>query len=513
MQKINKLTYPNLVAENATIIPEYKEISEKLSEDLIYEFLELCKIPHPSGHVEKMRQYLLDWGAQNKIETQLDSSGCIYMDIPASNEGKEIPNLIFQSHFDMVAIAEKHNKLFDPKTSPIETIYDRKKGIIHTGWTTSLGADDGSGVAAMLALTKLLCSPKCKIKHGKIRMLYTYDEETTLAGVKLLNKEVINANYLINLDSVNVGLLTSSSAGGFYAVTKKKVDRIAPGKKTNVIALDLWGLTGGHSGADIDKNRASTIEILVDYLTALLEKGINFNLRYVKSGVLMNAIPSKMSLEIVVGYHEAEEAKKTAAKTIEKAQKKYSDGNSIEHKLEVRPASEKPVLTISDSMKIYRLLTLLPIGVIHRFPDGQVKTSNNIGFLEIADDKLICELLYRSTDPEHLKDTVQELFKLCLDNDIDFNIESIFHAWPKLDNNPLNNLLAESFEKTSNIQTAAIDIHAGLENGYFYHKNPDLIMASIGCDLVNEHSRKETLFTKSIPCFCASLLYTIENLK
>lgn len=140
----------------------------------------------------------------------------------------------------------------------------------------------------------------------------------------------------------------------------------------------------------------------------------------------MNAIPSKMLAELVVGYHDAEKAARIAEDVIDMAKAKYSDAASLEYNIEIREASDIPVLSISDSMKIYHLLTMLPIGVIQTYPDGQVKTSNNVGLLEIYDDVLNCEILFRSTDPEELKLAVRTILDVSLDNDIDFMIETIF---------------------------------------------------------------------------------------
>lgn len=511
VQKIKKMTYPNKIAEKATVSKEYSKTANIMTKNLIDEFLPLCDIPHPSGHVDEMRQYLLDWGKSHDIETQLDSSGCIYMDIPATKGYEDTPKLMFQAHFDMVAVASKENHDFDPKTSPIVPIVDDKEGVIHTGWKTSLGADDGHGIATMLALAKMH-EDKVEFEHGPIRLLFTYDEETTLKGVKLLNKEVVDSDYVINLDSIYVGMIITSAAGGFYATTRKKMDRMAPGKKSNVISFEIWGLNGGHSGADIDKNRGNTLAILTAYLECLLAESINFNIRYIKSGILMNAIPSKMLAELVVGYHDAEKAARIAEDIIDMAKAKYSDGASLEYNIEIREASDIPVLSISDSMKIYHLLTMLPIGIIETYDDGQVKTSNNVGLLEIYDDVLNCEILFRSTDPEQLKHAVRTILDVSLDNDIDFMIETIFPEWPKVKDNPLEKLIGEAYAKTSNLEVDTLDIHAGLETGYLLRKKPDLIMTSIGCDIVNEHSRKETLFTKSLPAYCAAILYTLKHL-
>ena len=140
----------------------------------------------------------------------------------------------------------------------------------------------------------------------------------------------------------------------------------------------------------------------------------------------MNAIPAKMLAEVVVGYHDAARAEEIAQAVIDDAIKKYSDGDSLEYRLEVREASDLPVLSISDSMKIYYLLTMLPIGVIEKFFDGQVKTSNNVGLLEIYDDVLNCEILYRSCDNNRIKEAMQTIIDVCNDNNINFGVETIF---------------------------------------------------------------------------------------
>ena len=279
----------------------------------------------------------------------------------------------------------------------------------------------------MLALANLKKTAK-DAKHGPIRLLFTYDEETTLEGCRLLNPEVVDSKYIINLDSIFVGMIITSAAGGFYATARKKMRRMAPGKKTNVLSIEIWGLSGGHSGADIHLNRGNTLAILRDFFEACLAESINFNIRYIKSGILMNAIPAKMLAEVVVGYHDAQRAEEIAEGVIAAAKQKYSDGKSLEFKIELREASELPVLSISDSMKIYYLLTMLPIGVIEKFRDGQVKTSNNVGLLEIYDDVLNCEILYRSTDRNKIKAAIQTIHEVCEDNDLDFGIETIFAA-------------------------------------------------------------------------------------
>lgn len=239
MQKVEKMKYPNKIVENATIAPEYQEMANVMAKNTIDEFLELCKIPHPSGYCDKLRDYLYDWGQNHNIDTTIDRSGCVIMEIPATEGGKDIDKVIFQAHFDMVAVADKANTSFVPEKTPIVPIYDEEEGVIHTGWNTSLGADDGAGVATCLAIARIDEDPRTQIEHGPIKIILTYDEETSMLGCKLLSKEAIDAKYLVNLDSITVGMIITSCAGGFFSTIRKKLDRIAPGKNSNVIAFEI----------------------------------------------------------------------------------------------------------------------------------------------------------------------------------------------------------------------------------------------------------------------------------
>lgn len=506
------MTYPNKIAADASINPKYKDVAKYLSNEIINEFLELCKIPHPSGHVQKMRDYLLHWGLEHGVETSLDSSGCIYMDIPASKDCENVPKIILQCHFDMVAVAAVGNNNFNPITSPIKPFLDKENNCIHTKWHTSLGADNGHGIATCLALIKLHDNEKFNFPHGPIRFLFTYDEETTLQGCKLLNKDVLDAKYLINLDSISVGTIVTSAAGGFAASANKKFETLNSGDKTNTLKIKIWGLTGGHSGTDINMGRANTLALLTEYLDKLLYNSINFNFKFIHTGILMNAIPAKMDAELVFGYHDVKRAKEIAEKCIHDAIEKYSDGMSLEYDLKILESDNSEILSISDSMKIHAILKMLPMGVINTFDNGLPKTSNNVGLMRIEDGMLHSEFLFRSADKDEINRAAQIMTKTSFDTGIDFTIECIFPAWPKLEKNPLNETILKSYVEACGFMGDTLDIHAGLETGYLAMKRPDIIMASIGCDIVNEHTRKETFFIDSLPAYCASLLYTLENL-
>lgn len=226
----------------------------------------------------------------------------------------------------------------------------------------------------------------------------------------------------------------------------------------------------------------------------------------------MNAIPAKLNAELVVGHNDAEDARRIIEEVLIETRSQYSDGKNMEFDIEIREASNKPVLSISDSTKIFKLLTMFPIGLISTFPSGEPKTSNNMGVLEINNDELYAEVLYRSNDDSTVNDALRTMLQTCFDYDYDFTVESLFPTWNKQESNVLSDLMCEAFEKVCNLEAKILDIHAGLETGYFAKQNPDLVMISLGPDIVNEHSRKETLFTKTLPHYSATILYLLSHL-
>lgn len=160
-----------------------------------------------------------------------------------------------------------------------------------------------------MALARLIQEDKLKIKHGPIRILFTYDEETTLEGCQHLSPSVIDAKYLLNLDSIYVGLVVTSAAGGFCGKVYRQYKRVPVDQNSKLLSLNIWGLTGGHSGQDIDKNRCDVLEVLLEYLNTLVENSIKINLNIINSGTLMNSIPAKMSSQVVIPSKDVDLAK------------------------------------------------------------------------------------------------------------------------------------------------------------------------------------------------------------
>lgn len=511
MQEINNVIYPNAICEDAKISEEYSNFANELSRLAITQFLELCKIPHASGHTEEMRKYISNFGREHGAHVICDS-GNVIIDVDASKGCENSPKVIFQCHYDMVAVGSKDNIDFNPSSSSIKPIFEKDTGVIHTGWKSTLGADDGYGVSVSLAMIVLSKNKDAGFEHGPLRFIFTYDEETTQEGAENLTVNDLDADYLINMDSIYVGEIITSSAGGFSGTTLKKFELISVNANSTLIKISLIGLCGGHSGEDIHKKRANAILILLDYLNTLIENNVDFNIKHVKAGDRVNSIPDKLNFEFVVNEKDRHFAIDLWKSVLDKAKKTYSDGKTLTDDINITENFTGMVLTNDDSKQVFRFINKMPIGLIETDESSFPITSNNLGVLKIKDDWFNAELLFRSSIQQKIHAAIKSTIILCNEEDFDLTVTSIYPAWKSSKDSQLANLFLDAFKNVADIKAKVRSIHAGLEVGNFALLKPELNIVSIGCDVINEHNIKETLFTKSIPVFCATILYVLKHI-
>ncbi|MCQ2752560.1 MAG: hypothetical protein MJ189_05650, partial [Coriobacteriales bacterium] len=250
--------FPNTVAENANISAEYKDIANDLSKDAIDIFMtEISGISRQSGNEMQMSNYIVDFAKMQGFQyTQLEN-GVVYFDVPASQGCEKLPKIILQSHLDMVVTTKDDN--IDKNTFTPELYYDAQKGaIFNENYETNIGADDGEGIMTMLAISK-----NDKVKHGPLRMLFTVGEETDMDGARSVTADMLDADYLINIDGGPVGEMITSSAGCLqYSCTKKFASEIPNQKET--MAIKISDLAGGHSGMTIGEKRQNAIKYFTE---------------------------------------------------------------------------------------------------------------------------------------------------------------------------------------------------------------------------------------------------------
>lgn len=469
-------------------------------------FYDITQIPRPSKKEEKIRAYLLDFAEKHNLEVKQDKAGNILITKPATPGKEDLPTIILQSHIDMVC--EKNSNIeHDFDNDPIETI-------IEGDWVkangTTLGADNGIGVAAELAV---LASDD--IAHGKIEAFFTVDEETGLTGANALEKDFLTGNLLINLDTEEEGEIYIGCAGGKGTKAYFKYKEKDAPKKYFWFRVMVKGLRGGHSGSDIDKGYGNANKILARFLNSISRKKYDMILSEIGGGNLHNAIPREAFalLGVKEKYKEDIRVKLNTFLADVQNELKHTEPN-LDIQLESVQIPSK-VINRKTTEKLILALNACPHGVIgmsHDIP-GLVETSTNLASIKmLPDNQIEIGTSQRSSvesQKRYIVNKVSSVFELAG--------AKIIHneGYPGWQPNPDSNLLklAQSeYKKLYNKDSKVKAIHAGLECGLFLEKYPNLDMISIGPDMTDVHSPDEKMKISSVGKFWDFLVKILENI-
>jgi dipeptidase D len=481
-----------------------KEIIELKPSKLWQFFYDLTQIPRPSGHEKEVIEYIRRFAESKNLEYRMDTIGNILISKPAK-PGKEIvKGVVLQAHVDMVP--QKNNaRVHDFKTDAIETIID---GEWLKANNTTLGADNGIGVAAMLAVLD-----SEDIQHGPLEALFTVTEETGMDGAFELEKDVLKADTLLNLDAENEGELYIGCAGGVDVEANIDYkEELAP----QGIALDITisGLKGGHSGLDINLGRANANKIMGRLLWSLHSK-FQIKIAYVKGGNLRNAIPREAQAKIVVPERSEAEVREYCNVFVRNVKSEYKT-TEPDFYLEIKPG-RAPEMVMSDTFN-QRLLGMLNAsknGVIRMNTDmpGLVETSLNLAIVDFTDGHAQMIYLVRSSVDSAKQALTEELaaFHQVLGCKVDFVGD--YPGWQPNTESYILNLMQkvyfEEFGKTPEIKA----MHAGLECGIIGSKYPHMDMISFGPTIRFPHSPDEKVRIKSVEKFWKYLLYTLKRIE
>ena len=469
------------------------------------QFAKINEIPRPSKHEEKMTAYLQEFGKSHGLETIVDEIGNVLIKKPATPGYENRQTVILQSHQDMVC-----DKLvdieFDFNTDAIQTYVDgewlKAKG-------TTLGADDGIGCAIELAILD-----SDDIEHGPLECVFTVDEETQLTGASAMKPGFMSGTMLINLDSEDEGEMFVSCAGGRSTVATFRFTREDAPKDYFFVEISLKGLTGGHSGDDINKRRANAIKILSRFVYNMEEKYgsrlVSFN-----SGKLHNTIPRDGRAVIAVPNAVKEQVRAdwnvfTAAVEDEF----HVTDTSMAFKMEsTEPAK---VISAEAGKNIVRALQAVDNGIFAICQDealgGMVETSSNIAVVKTSETEMEILASQRSNVMSNLDNqcnTIKAVFQLAgaevIQNDG-------YPAWKMNPNSQLTKAAVDAYKKIFGKEPIVRGIHAGLECGLFSEKYPELDMVSFGPTLRDVHTPDERLLIPTVQMVWDHLLEMLKHI-
>jgi len=467
---------------------------ENLSpERLWHYFAEICKVPRPSKNEEKIAAYLVDFAAKHQLECLRDEAGNVLIRKPASPGKENGKGVILQSHLDMVG--EKNSTTqHDFETDPI---VPRREGEWIKATGTTLGADDGIGIAAQLAILE-----SKNIVHGPLEALFTVDEETGLTGAFGLRPGFLKGDILLNLDSEDEGQIFIGCAGGKDTTATFPIQTEVPPMGMEGVRISVTGLKGGHSGDDIHKGLGNAVKLLSRILYHATRE-LDIRIGEMDAGNLRNAIAREGFATVAVSGQRQKELLSLVAR-FEKAF--HAELHVTEPDLTIGTeavAVPEKVLTREFQDTVLNVLQAAPHGVIamSREIPGFVETSTNLASVKTREEKLIITTSQRSSvesSKEDIADTLAALFSLA-----GAEIEQS-HGYPGWNPNPGSPVLktaVSAYQDLFGQEPEVLAIHAGLECGLIGAIYPTMDMISFGPTIKGAHSPDERLHIPTVTKF------------
>ena len=465
-------------------------------------FYSLTRCPRPSKHEEVVRDFLVDWAKKKKIDCRVDKVGNVIMTKPATKGMENRCPVVLQAHMDMVPQA-RAGKVHDFLKDPIETK-------IVDDWVyacdTTLGADDGLGVAAIMAVFE-----SKTIKHGPLEALITTDEETGMTGAFGLKAGELHGDYLLNLDSETEGELYVGCAGGIDAAISIPYATEKASKGMVAYKLTIGGLKGGHSGMEINTGRTNANKLLFRHLRWVAECGIR--LISIEGGNMRNAIPRDAEAVLAMPKEHEEcilaEFDKVAGWVKKELANVEPDFFMKYEKVRMNPT----VIDEEGTQKIINLMMVAPNGVIRMSKDmeGLVETSLNLAIAKTtASKKFVVYALLRSSVDTAKEALAERLVCLAELAGGKCTLSGAYPGWKPNMESALLKSMKQTYKKLYKKEPAVMAIHAGLECGLLGGKYPDMEMISFGPTLQSPHSPDERANIPSCVKFYDFLLASLE---
>ncbi|MBQ7476831.1 MAG: beta-Ala-His dipeptidase [Selenomonadaceae bacterium] len=474
-------------------------MNDEILEGVLDEFKKLAEIPRPSKHEEKISGYLQKYLLSLGFDVTQDQHKNIIAEIPASEGKEDAPLTILQAHMDMVCVAEDGYN-YDALTSPIKLLRTEK---FLEAEGTSLGADDGMGIAEILYITKNFFNGKFEnVPHGPILLIFTSDEEQGMGGAININKEHFNdAQFMINCDSENFDVIVVGSAGHLSADFTRQINFLnteifSSASNSAAMKIKICGLRGGHSGIEIDDNRANAIKILTKFLHELNLRG-NVRLSKIDGGTVQNVIPSSAEAVIVTDLN-FEDVKNFSDEFSARMKKIFVDEVNLKIIVDETDMPSK-IFSVGDFNDLIDLVTLIHSGIFSTSNTSPkfIQASANLGVIR-TDEKISVKVMSRFNIDELAEEfeTVNKTLAKVTNFDVKFGEHS--PAWIHNPKSTLGKIAAEIFAEQNNFSAQIKTIHAGLECSHFIGKNPALEIISIGTTNEFIHSTRERLHLDTV---------------
>jgi len=467
-------------------------------------FYSLTRIPRPSGHEDAVREFIATFGKNLGLKTMVDSVGNVIVRKPAAPGMENRKGVILQAHLDMVP-QKNSGTVHDFYTDPIDIFFDgewvRARG-------TTLGADNGIGVAAIMAVLE-----SATMRHGPLEALFTSNEESGMTGAFGLKPGLLQGKILINLDSEQEGELSIGCAGGLNAtMTFRYSEKPVPDGYIG-FSIAVTGLKGGHSGVDIHRGRGNANKIL----NRLLYEGYTRHgmlLSAIHGGTLRNAIPREATAMVAVSVRQAERFLEDTYGLAAKIKQEFSTADPDLDIVAVSVGVPDRVIEERVAVNLFNTLCACPNGVMRMSDEieGLVETSNNLAVVKSGEGAMTVECLLRSSVDsarEELQNMIRSIFRpagaVCL-------FDGAYPGWKPNPGSPVLQIMKETYTKMFGKPPEIRSVHAGLECGIIGATYPGLDMISFGPTILYPHSPDEKVSSASVLRFRDVLVQALAQL-
>ncbi len=480
-----------------------KTIESLAPQNVWKHFYSLTRIPRPSGFMGPITEFLLQFGKNLGLESVVDEIGNVIIRKPATPGMEDRKGIILQAHMDMVPQANNDTK-HDFTKDPIETFID---GDWVKARGTTLGADNGLGVAAIMAILE-----DNSLKHGPLEALITMDEETGMVGAFGLKPGELNGEILLNLDSEDEGELYIGCAGGVDVTADLKFGGVKPEEGDACYRVSIKGLRGGHSGLEINEGRANANKLMARFMfNAVMEA--EARLAEWNGGNMRNAIPRECEVVVAIPAENEEALQLLATEYETLFNEEYG---AIETPITVNiekvdMVAELVPEEIQDGL--VRAIYACQNGVTRMIPTipDTVETSSNLAIVNIDSSSASIKILARSSS-DSMKDYLATSLESCFAMiGMEVTLSGSYSGWDPDVNSPILASMKKAYQTQFGTEPAVKVIHAGLECGIIGAAMPGLDMISFGPTLRSPHSPDERAYIPSVPKFYDFLIQTLAD--
>ena len=469
-----------------------------------HNFYLLTQVPRPSGHLQKVQEFLLAWAREHAVEAFKDNAGNIVMRKPATPGMEGRKTAVLQAHMDMVPQKAK-DSTHNFETDPIETYIDgdwvKAKG-------TTLGSDDGMGVAAIMAVME-----STDVEHGPLEALITADEETCMYGVNHLAADTLRGDILLNLDNETMGEFVIGSAGGVNISATMQYKEVEPEDGDIAVRVSLHGLKGGHSGLEINLGRANANKLMARFVRQAIADD-DARLCSWNGGDMRNAIPSVATAVLTIPQENLDDMKDLLNYCRETFAREYEGIEAgIEMTLEstTMPDGQVP-LEIQDNL--VDAIMACHDGVLRHIPSipDVVETSSNLGIVNIGEGKASVLILARSSN-ETMMEYIQEMQQCCFAMaGMKVEYSGRYGAWQPNFASPITAVMEKVYKETLGEEAKVQVCHAGLECSIIGGVYPKMDLVSFGPTLRSPHTINERCSISSVEKFWVFLKALLKQI-